>query len=185
MEGLLVVVYLFIFLFLFCFLVYLVIIIDSIFGGLDFSTSPLATAKIVSIIKAYNQGKGILFDLGSCRGTFASRLKKQLPNLKVYGIDSSKFRTFCSQIKSIFSKHHPKFLTADLFQTDISQADIVYIYLQRDLMPRLQSKLQKELKSKALVVTNTVTFPSWQPVETYITHPAKPEFEKIFVYQNS
>jgi trans-aconitate methyltransferase len=185
MMILLVLTFIFIFFIISGLTIYYIVIADSIFGDLDFSTSQLATAKIVSIIQDHKQERGVLYDLGSCRGIFALRIQKFLPQLKIYGIDNSQFRTFCSRVKSIFLKIHPKFLTADLFKTNVSQADIVYIYLPRELMPRLQNKLRQELKPGALVIINSVSFPDWQPKEIIDLPQDKIPVKKIFVYSKA
>ena len=46
--------------------------------------------------------------------------------------------------------------------------------------------LEKELKSGAVVITNTSKFPTWKPIQTVITYPkvsTTPDFETLFIYQ--
>lgn len=164
--------------------VYLIVVIDSVAGDFDFTTSNLAIRKIASIIQRHKAEKGTLYDLGSCRGSFATAIAKVLPKLHICGIDNNRFRILFSKVRAVFSGN-VIFRKADIFNTDISSADIVYLYLPQELMPDLHAKLHKELKSGALVITSTVSFPSWEPVETFITHSEKPKFEKIFVYQKN
>jgi hypothetical protein len=162
--------------------VYLIAMIDSALGGLDFATSNLATRKIKSIIQMYGAEKAILYDLGSGRGGFAIATAKVLPKLRIRGIDNSWLRVLLSKIRAVFLGNII-FKKANIFNTDVSPADIIYLYLPQGTMPDLYVKLQKELKSGALVITSTVFFSSWEPVETFIIHPENPDFEKIFVYQ--
>ena len=63
-----------------------------------------------------------------------------------------------------------KFIRNNIFDVDLSNADIVYTYLWYDLMPPLEQKLQKELKSGSIVITNTSNFPTWKPIQTVITY---------------
>jgi alanine-alpha-ketoisovalerate/valine-pyruvate aminotransferase len=67
----------------------------------------------------------------------------------------------------------------------LEKADIVYTYLWYDLMPILEKKLEKELKSGAIVITNTSHFAFWQPIEIINTWPniRDSKFEKLFVYK--
>ena len=78
-----------------------------------------------------------------------------------------------------------KFVVGDLYKTDVSQSDVVYLYHDQSVMPALEEKLQKEMKPGAMAIVNTQHFPNWPLTESYITHPEKPEFEKIFVYVKS
>jgi len=163
---------------------YLVIMANSALGDFDFPTSSAATQKIVSVIQGHKKSTGVLYDLGSSYGNFALLTKKFLPRLEIHGLDNSGIRILWSKFKTVFAKAHPSFLKIDMFAADISTGDIVYIYLPSDLMPALRQKLQKELKPGSMVITNTVFFNGWSPVETYVTNTHQPEKEKIFVYQN-
>lgn len=153
----------------------IIFLFDTAFGGNDFATGKSATKQIIQIINDRKLGSGSFYDLGSCRGGLVIKLSGKVPNLQIRGIDSSKFRTFFARARCVFQKN-PTFQTADIFITDISSADIVYAYLPRELMPNMQTKLQKELKPGAVAVTYRVSFPSWQPIE----HKGE-----IFVYVQS
>ncbi len=160
----LLIIYVLIFLILLGVTFYFAVLSDSIFGKEDFATSSFATNQIVQIIKDRKLDNGIFFDLGSCRGEFASQIAKACPNLKVLGIDDSWLRTWLARRRSVFLKNLT-FKRENIFAIDVSSADIVYVYLPRELLPKLQAKLQKELKRGATVITNCVSFPSWQPEE--------------------
>ncbi len=54
---------------------------------------------------------------------------------------------------------------ADLWSHDYSPYDIVYVYGMPHLMQRLQTKLRKELKPGAKVITNAFKFPDWQEAQ--------------------
>ncbi len=138
---------------------------DAFFGKEDFASSHLAVDRVVKIIKERHLEKGQLYDLGSCRGSFAVKIASAFPGMKIIGIDDSWFRTLFSKTRGIFLKN-VSFRKANIFKSDISSADIIYVYLPQELMPDLQTKLKKELKAGNLVIANRVTFPNWQPAET-------------------
>lgn len=163
---------------------YFVYLLDSALGGYDFATSGAAARKIGFIIAGQDKPKGEFYDLGSSRGGLIFNLLGQCPQLTATGVDNSRLRTYFSRVIALFRGQNAKFLTGDIFAADVSQADIVYMYLDISLMPRLEQKLRKELKSGAMAITNTQFFPSWAPSQTYIVHPGKPEYEKLFVYVN-
>lgn len=163
------------------FLGFLIFLVDRFFGGLDFTSGRLVANQVVKIVKDQNFKNGSFYDLGSCRGGFAIRIAKALPNFWVYGIDDSRFRVFCSKSKAIFFKNL-KFKKQDIFTADVSSADIIYLYLPQELMPGLQTKLQKELKLGALVISASVSFPSWPPAQVYDLKQAGLKVPKLFVY---
>lgn len=142
----------------------LVFLADSAFGGLDFSTNRETVNLVVGIIKQRHLERGNFYDFGSACGHFASQIAKTFPNLLVVGVDNSSFRLLVSNARTIFLKNI-KFKKENIFKTNISTADILYIYLPKELMASLEAKLQKELKLGALVITNKVSFPNWHPME--------------------
>lgn len=54
---------------------------------------------------------------------------------------------------------------ADLFETDLSDATVVTLYLLDDLNLRLRPKLQRELRPGARVVSQTFAMGDWTPDE--------------------
>jgi hypothetical protein len=118
---------------------------DKAFGGLDFVTKQPVLNQIVQILQERHLENGSFYDLGTARGSFAAKIGKTLPGLWVYGIDDNGFRVLCAKIRAVLLKN-VNFKKANIFNTDVSSADIVYLYLPQELMPDLQIKLQKELK---------------------------------------
>lgn len=156
---------------------------DLVFIGHDFATTALATRKVAEIIIANNKSEDVIYDFGSSRGYFIFRLLKKCPKLKAIGIDNSRLRIWESKAGNFLFSRNVNFVQADFFTVDVSKADVVYVYLKPSIMPKAQDKLKKELKPGCLVIVNTQSFPSWPTTETYITHPEKPDYEKLFVYK--
>lgn len=159
-----------------------IILFDIVFGGHDFATSGLGIKKVAEILKHLEKQNGIVYDLGSARGGFAVGLMMTCPNLRVVGVDNSRLRIFFSRLRAWLFNRPAQFICGDIFSANISSADAVYIYLDKSLMPALQKKLQSELKTNSIVITNTQYLPDWPPLEAYVTHLKKPAYEKMFVY---
>ena len=157
-------------------------LVDWAFGGMDFITKQAAINQIVQIIRERHLGNGKFYDLGSARGKFAAKIGKTLPGLQVYGVDDNGFRVLCAKVRSVFFKN-VNFRKENIFKTVVSSADIIYLYLPQELMPDLQTKLQKELKSGALVITTSVSFPSWQPMQIYDLKQEELKVPKLFLYK--
>lgn len=154
---------------------FMAITLDSAFGGEDFTSSKQQAALVSQI--AIEQGRRplVFYDLGSGRGAFASRLAKLLPWMKVEGMDNNWFRVFCATLRSVFVKN-VHFSRQDIFSADLSNADIIYIYLPHEMMAKLENKLNTGLKNGALIITHSVSFPNQAPLKILEN--------KLFIYQN-
>lgn len=166
-------------------ILFLVFTFDSLILGHDLPTSKKAINHLAEIINHQQREAVKFFDLGCGRGTVVLALKKIIPQLDVCGIDNSPFRIWCGRTKARFLGRKVTFIEKDIFDIDLSNADVVYTYLWYDLMPILEKKLWSELKEGALVITNTSHFSNWKPVDKIKTFEKKsklPDFETLFVY---
>jgi len=174
-----------------CFL-YSIVILDSVVTNIsgtkyiDVSSSRKATRKIRDILERLDLKKeAVFFDLGSGRGAFSIRIKKIFPGFNVYGFDRSPFKICLSRIRAFFSGQKIIFTRKNIFNVDLSKADIVYVYTWQTTMNQLKEKFEKELRPGAIVVTSTFTIPGWEPMIAEETLKIKrdPAFEKIYVYK--
>ena len=164
---------------------FIVFVLDSAFYGHDLPTSRRAAKALAAAIKRYSPRAKNFYDLGCAHGDLCLRLKKDLPDVAICGIDKGAIRIFFARVKSKILGRKVSFKKRDIFQSDLSDADVIYTYLWYSLMPVLEKKLQNELKQGAVVITNTSHFQDWQAVEKIITYPKVsklPDFETLFVY---
>lgn len=183
MDFLTVFIFIFFLLFFIFAIFFFIFALDSISRRHDLPTSRRAIKVLIEIIREYKPDAKNFFDLGCGRGTIVLIIKKNLPYLSVHGVDDSSVRILFSRIKALLFRRNIIFEKNDIFQVDMSSADIVYTYLWYDTMPILEEKLKHELKSGAIVVTNTSHFSTWMPIKEFIVHQDKPDFERLFVYK--
>lgn len=69
-----------------------------------------------------------------------------------------------------------KVIWGDFFNQDLSQADVVTVYLQQVTNLRLMNKLGRELRPGTRIVSHAFTFPGWQLI-------AMDEKAQIYVYK--
>lgn len=100
-----------------------------------------------------NSSGKIVMDLGSGWGTLLLPLAQMFPEHKFIGIErgllpfiTSKWRA--RNLKNLF------FYRKDFFTTDISDADIVFVFLLTSTMEKLTSKIKSEMKSGSTVIAN-------------------------------
>lgn len=117
----------------------------------------------------------LILELGSGWGTLAFAAAKVCPGAKIVGYEISPVPLAYSRIKArLCGYKNVKFLNADLFKEDFSQADIILTYLTMPHMEKLKVKFEAELRAGAIVICNTFPVPGWTP--------AKEETIQNFVY---
>ncbi|MBI5153415.1 MAG: methyltransferase domain-containing protein [Parcubacteria group bacterium] len=166
-------------------LTYFIFLGDNILGGISTSTQMRTRKKIYEIVRKHAPHAKTFYDLGCSKGTLTLTIKKLLPHLTIYGFDNSKWRIVLAKTKAIILNKPIFFVYQDIFEINVQKADVVFIYLPRELLPRLEKKLLAELSLGAIVITNTGFFPNWKPITTHITHPNKEAYQKLFVYLKS
>ncbi len=70
-------------------------------------------------------------------------------------------------------------LNSNLFEVDISDADVVTLYLTSSGNMKLRSKLEKELKDKARIVSHDFEIGGWEP---YKALRGEPPGHTIYLY---
>ncbi|MBP6921274.1 hypothetical protein KBB89_01880 [Candidatus Gracilibacteria bacterium] len=130
-------------------------------------TSPEAVRYIGNYLVKYDLDRSVLYDFGSSQGSLIFSLLKICKNLKTVGIERDSFKNFGANLANKFHryKHAPLFLKEDFMKTDISKADIIFIYVPRILLPKLSKKIQKEGKKNTKVILYRISFDNWKPTE--------------------
>jgi len=106
----------------------------------------------------------ILYDLGSGDGRIVITAAKEF-NLRSIGIEIREdlFKRAITEIKRLNLSDRIKVINEDFFNVDISDADIVTLYLTTSANEKLRPKLEKELKSGTRVVSHDYEIRGWVP----------------------
>lgn len=159
---------------------------DILFCKEDFVTNKDTTKKIGEFINKHYPQKNTFYDLGSSWGGFVFDIIEQCPQLQITGIDNSLIRIWISRLRAWFGNKKIIFKKEDIFKTDVSKADLVYVYIPLVLLPKLALKLEKELPREATVVTsvsNPINFTGWKPVEVIPKNKKNENERDIFIYK--
>jgi trans-aconitate methyltransferase len=81
-------------------------------------------------------------------------------------IDPERVKEATENVKNAAVADRVKIVRGDLFQTDISPATVVTLYLLTDLNLKLRPKLMKELKPGTRVVSHAFSMGDWKPERT-------------------
>lgn len=106
----------------------------------------------------------VIYDLGSGDGRFVITAAKQYGARGIgIDIDPQLIRESQTNARNAGVADRVRFIEADLFKTDISQATVVSLYLLPELNLRLRPKLFKELKPGTRIVSHNFDMADWKP----------------------
>jgi len=142
--------------FILLFLRQILIVLISWWTGTQ-SDAPFESTK-VSITKKLVEGlklkeDQVIYDLGSGSGKLIYTLARYVKNPMV-GVERNLPLYLISKARLFLSPHKNRitFLHQDLFDVDLSPADVVYIYLCPKTNRRIKTKFEKELKPGTTVI---------------------------------
>jgi len=135
----------------------------------------------------------ILYDMGSGDGRILIMAAKEF-QLRCIGIEIRQdlFKRSMDEVRRLNLESRIKIINGDFFNVNISNADIVTLYLNVLANEKLRPKLEKELRIGTRVVSHDYEIRGWKPTKIvkddpighniylYIFDPAK-----IFVPQSS
>ena len=135
-------------------------------------------AEASSILK--NKLPQTVMDLGSGWGTLLLPLAKEFPKHNFVGVE----RGFLPYWISVWRSRKLKnliFLRQDFFETNISDADIIFVFLLNSTMSKLTAKIKNEMKSNSLVIANRFPMKDTQP---YKEVNLGSKYYTYYVYKN-
>lgn len=108
----------------------------------------------------------VVYDLGSGDGRIAIEAAKI--GAKGVGIEIDPLRVFISmlRIKLAGASTNAKIIHGDMMKANIKDADVVVLFLSPKTMEKIETKLRRDLKKGARIVSYRFTFKRWKPVET-------------------
>lgn len=125
----------------------------------DVVTQMLKLAEVTS--------KDIVYDLGCGDGRFVVTAARQFGARGVgVDIDPDRIKEANELAARTGAQDKVRFIQGDLFETDISEATVVTLYLLTRLNLKLRPKLQKELRPGTRVVSHAFDMGDWKPERT-------------------
>ena len=136
---------------------------------------PTPEKVVDAMLKVAKVGKGdVLYDLGSGDGRIPITAAQKFGVARATGIDIDPVRI--KEANANLAKagvgNRVKFVNADLFETNFSDATVITLYLLPALNLKLLPKLLKETKPGTRIVSHAFNMGTWQPeqklqVDTY------------------
>jgi predicted RNA methylase len=95
------------------------------------------------------------FELGAGDGRLSIAIAAKLPLVEVTAVELNPFLVWLGKLKTYFKQLSSRvtWIKQNLFEIDLSQADIIYLYLLTEVNQRLLPKLETEVKTGAKVIS--------------------------------
>lgn len=129
---------------------------------------PTAQTVVDEMLKLASVRKeDVVYDLGSGDGRIVITAAKNY-GARGVGVDVNPERVKEANANALLAgvTSQVKFLQQDLFETDITEASVVTLYLLPAVNLRLRPKLWRELKPGARVVAHSFDMGDWKPDKT-------------------
>lgn len=157
-------------------------------------TAPEIRRKIIEILQREIETKGSkdyqLVDLGSGNGDTSRNIAQALPDIAVIGVEISKIAAWRARQMAQFRQvKNVSYRQEDFFETDLSQADAVYIFQFPSVMNKLHAAgILQGLKPSALIICNKFIFyqdgeDQWEPEEIIDVKTLIPNQKRMFLYR--
>lgn len=124
---------------------------------------PSKKGDVDETLKAIGPKKNQIFlELGSGDGRVVMEAVKKYAVFG-YGIEISPLLVWYSRLIAKINKiKNIEFKRENIYHTDLSKADIIYIFLMPKMVTKLLGKLEKGTKKGALIVSHGFTIPGWE-----------------------
>jgi len=135
-------------------------IISDLFGA---PYVPTSSKLVDSILKNANLKPGQCFvELGCGDGRLVRNAVAKY-YVSGLGIDINPYLIFYAKIMAHFQQlKNIKFKISDLRRTDLSQADVIFLYLLPSILPVVQKKLMTQPHKKILVISHFFQLSGWE-----------------------
>ncbi|MEM0001858.1 MAG: protein-lysine N-methyltransferase [Desulfurococcaceae archaeon] len=127
---------------------------------------PTPYPVVRAMLKLANAGpEDVVYDLGCGDGRILVVAVKEFNVKKAIGveIDREKYKLAVSRIREEGIDGRAEVIHGDFFETNISDATVVTLFLLTSVNEMLKPKLEKELKDGARVVSHEFRIPGWRP----------------------
>jgi len=130
---------------------------------------PTPQEVVEAMLEVAKVGKGdVLYDLGSGDGRIPITAAQKYRIARGIGIDINpeRIKEANENLRKARVGDRVRFVNADLFETDLSDATVITLYLLPTLNLKLLPKLLKEVKPGTRVVSHAFDMGSWKPQQT-------------------
>lgn len=131
-----------------------------------FVASPLPVVRRLLTLAQLRPGE-VLYDLGAGDGKPVIVAAEEF-GARAIGIELREdlARRTMKKVYDLGMQDRVKIINEDLFRVDLSQADVVYMYLTTSANEKVRPKLEAELRMGTRVVSHDYEITGWRPAKT-------------------
>ncbi|AEA11867.1 putative RNA methylase [Thermoproteus uzoniensis 768-20] len=140
------------------------IVLTYMYYDVPFVPTPEVVVRRMLQLARVRPGE-VLYDLGSGDGRIVIMAAKEF-GAYAYGIEIRKdlYEQSTAKIRDLGLEGRARIINTNFFDADISDADVVTMYLLTSVNERLKPKLEKELRPGTRVVSHDFEVSGWRPV---------------------
>lgn len=135
--------------------------------------------EVLGNIECSNGDK--IYELGCGTGTFLKILRNKYPHKKLTltGVENFTLPLILLKLQNKLTKYNINIRNEDVFQTNLSEADIIYCFLNVEAMKKLRPRIFSECRPGTQIISYQFRLPQATP-EKVITSSAK---DYVFIYK--
>ncbi|MFA5022030.1 MAG: hypothetical protein WC508_03060 [Patescibacteria group bacterium] len=145
-----------------------------------FVPTPQKNVKIVIDQLDLKPGQ-IFYDLGCGDARFLIEAAKR--GAMATGFEIAPWAIWRAKLNIFFQKSQAKVLYKNFYNVNLTDADAVFCFLIDVVMPKVEKKLQQELKPGALIACYGFKLPNWPPEKIVDLKPFDKRASKIYIYK--
>ncbi|MEZ0248787.1 MAG: class I SAM-dependent methyltransferase [Thermoproteus sp.] len=140
------------------------IVLTYMYYDVPFVPTPEVVVRRMLQLARVRPGE-VLYDLGSGDGRIVIMAAKEF-GAYAYGIEIRKdlYEQSTAKIRDLGLEGRARIINTNFFDADISDADVITMYLLTSVNERLKPKLEKELRPGTRVVSHDFEVSGWRPV---------------------
>ena len=171
-------------------LILFVTMMTSLILFVPYVPSPMKVVEFM-IGKANLKGNETVYDLGCGDARLLITAKKQYPNIRAIGYELPLGVWMLAKIRVLLSKQDVTVRLGNFLRANLSDADVILLYLIPEVMPKLQKKLEAELKKGTRIISHGFELPDRKPVlvercplpSWHLFKPKGKEGPRVYVYE--
>lgn len=124
---------------------------------------PSNTPSLAAMIRLAHLRPGqTVIDIGSGDGRVLFEAAKH--GARAIGIELNPYLVAYTRLRAVLSPYRSRIQArwGNLWKTDLSEADVVFLYLIPWRMEEMAAKLKRECRPGTLVISNSFIFPKWK-----------------------
>lgn len=125
------------------------------------STGPKILMRVMEVLNPRGDFAGKkVYELGCGRAFFLREFERMYPKAKLIGVEHDYLVYFISLVQLMFQRSRIKIVRKDLFRVNLSEADVIYCYLNKPMMEELEAKVKFECQMRTQVICHQFPFPN-------------------------